>query len=211
MEVHEEVKAMKRVGEVMSHHVVTVRPETTYKEVARLLHRSHLTGVPVVNDDGEILGVISERDLLLKEEHGGLRASTPSRWRGRSYAGAAAPWWLQRQKARATVASELMTAPAVTIGPDATTAEAARVMRESAVRRLLVVDPDGRLVGIVTPTDLVRTFLRSDSRIRDDVEGALAVDVVSRVGFDVDDVPPEPAVVAHEAASFADTWRSPVS
>jgi CBS-domain-containing membrane protein len=74
------------------------------------------------------------------------------------------------RKRRALIARELMTAPAITISPDATIEAAARLAARSRVRSLPVVDPDSKLVGIVTRSDLIKTFLRSDEDIRRDIE-----------------------------------------
>jgi CBS domain-containing protein len=247
---------MKRVREVMSHYVFTVREDATFKEVALVLHRNHVSGVPVVDDAGKLVGVVSEGDLILKEEHAANGKLTGSQWRGRFRSETEPPWWFRRRKAGATVARDLMTSPAISIQPEATTGEAAKIMRQDRVRRLPVLDADGSLVGIVTRADLVRTFLRSDMLIREDIETALVqprrsvepgqlivtvaggvatvegtvgsrsqigpilqivaavpgvVDVVSHVGFRIDDVGSTDAGDARPIVRrFRDTWRSPV-
>ncbi|WP_327302830.1 CBS domain-containing protein [Streptomyces sp. NBC_01298] len=71
--------------------------------------------------------------------------------------------------AGSTLAKDLMTAPAVTVGPGATLSQAARLMAERHIKRLLVVDPDGTLQGIVSRTDLLRVFLRPDSELVDEI------------------------------------------
>jgi len=151
--------------------VMTVRPvvaaeSTGFKEIAGLLAEYRISALPVVDDDGRLVGVVSEADLLLKEAvglggHHHLIESSRSR--------------REHAKAGALVARDLMTSPAVTIGPEAPIGEAARVMHDRAVKRLPVVDQDGRVVGIVTRSDLLRVFLRPDAQIREDIVEGLIV------------------------------------
>lgn len=153
-----------RVEQLMQRDVVTVAPETTLKDVARLLTERRISGVPVCDAAGRVLGVVSEADILRKEEGTaerpvGLLARLVERGDG------------ERRGAR--TAGQAMTAPAITVSPDATTAEAARLMVLRAVNRLPVVDGE-RLVGIVTRADLVRAFHRSD----EDIEQEIADDVL---------------------------------
>jgi CBS domain-containing protein len=147
-----------RVDEVMTRDVVTVPPEASLKDVAAALVEHGISGLPVCDDDGHVLGVVSEWDILVKER--GVR-----RHRGGSLA------WLvdgtsyaEVRKATAHTAGEAMSSPAVTIGTYRTVAEAARMMLERGINRLPVVRGD-KLVGIVTRADLVRAFMRSDTEI----------------------------------------------
>ncbi len=151
-----------KVQDLMTGEVVTVDESTTFKEIVELLARHRFSAVPVVDVAGRVAGVVSETDLLLKEE--------------RPEAGLDAPWFERRQrrveraKAAGAVARELMTSPAVTIGLLATADEAARLMHTAGVKRLPVVDTvTGRLVGIVTRGDLLRVFARPDAEIHDEV------------------------------------------
>lgn len=163
-----------KVTEVMSAEVVTVRPESTLKEVAQTLAEHRISGVPVVNERGTVLGIVSEADILVKERgpsarHGGLVAWVMG-------GGVADP-----AKLAARTAGEAMRAPAVTIAVTRTVAEAARLMIDEGVKRLPVVDAHGTLHGIVTRSDLVRAFARPDEAIereirRDVIESALWLD-----------------------------------
>lgn len=146
------------VATVMTREVVTVTPETPYKEIVQLLAEHKISGVPVVDAEDRVLGVISEADLLTKKEfHDGPRGlwSRLTR-RGR----------LARRKAAATVAGDLMSAPPVTVRPETTIVAAARVMDSHRIKRLPVVDEAGRIIGVVSRPDLLRVFLRSDEEIR---------------------------------------------
>ncbi len=148
-----------KVKELMSREVVTVGPATPLKEVARLLAEHGISGLPVCDEHGRVVGVISEGDILYKERgfvqrRGGLLAPLlQAARRG------------ELEKARARTAGEAMSAPALTIGPERPAAAAARLMVERHVNRLPVVADDGSLLGIVTRADLVRAFIRPDEEI----------------------------------------------
>jgi predicted transcriptional regulator len=136
--------------------------------VARLLVADRISGLPVVGETGEVLGVVSEADFLLKGQ-----GELPVRHRPLSrFLGGQRETKAQLAKLRATTAGEAMTAPPVVIGPDRPLNEAAALMMARQVNRLPVVE-DGRLVGIVTRGDLVRAYVRTDEElartIREDV------------------------------------------
>ncbi|MGH3082925.1 MAG: CBS domain-containing protein [Gaiellaceae bacterium] len=153
------------VQEVMTREVITVSPEEPLKHVATLLLERRVSGVPVVDLDGRLVGVVSEGDLLFKE------AGERPRRRPR-FLGAATR---TSEKRAATTAGDAMTSPALTVAPTATVAQAAALMLERDVNRLPVVD-QGALVGIVTRADLIRAFARQDA----DIERELEEDVLLR-------------------------------
>ena len=152
---------MMTVRDVMTTAVVSVRPSTPLKEVARLLIDFRVSGLPVVDDDGRVVGVVSEADFLVKEQG---PTAVPHRHLARLL-GESAESRAQLAKLSATTAGECMTAPPITVRPGCSTSEAARMMTARGVNRLPVVD-EGRLVGIVTRADLVRAFVRSDEELR---------------------------------------------
>ncbi|MFJ3714794.1 CBS domain-containing protein [Streptomyces sp. NPDC090057] len=156
---------MKRdeVGSVMTTEVVRAEYGTPFKEVARLLAAHGISGLPVVDEDGRVVGVLSETDLVARQ----AEAAGPSRRRRLPALTGAARRRAARSRAR--TAGQLMTAPPVTVRARATVAEAARTMTERGVERLPVVDEEGRLVGIVGRRDLLQVFLRPDHGIRDEV------------------------------------------
>ena len=155
-----------RTGALMVGDVVTARRDTPFKEVVRLLEEHHISGLPVIDEDRKVVGVISETDLVLRQapqsRATGVRARCRRLLSGRAKNAAA--------KSRARTAGGAMSAPAVTVHADATVAEAARLMTEHAIERLPVVDEEGTLVGIVTRRDLLQVFLRTDDEIRRDVQ-----------------------------------------
>jgi CBS domain-containing protein len=146
-----------KIESLMTKHVVTATPETPLKRVARMLTRYRISGVPIVDAEGAVLGVVTEADILCKEQ--GL-APEPGGLLG---------WLFEKADAEgsrllARTAAEAMTTPPVTISPHASVSEAARIMITRHINRLPVVG-EGRLVGIISRADLVRAFHRSDEEI----------------------------------------------
>lgn len=152
-----------RVRDVMSTDVVTVGKTTSYKEVARLMTEHKVNALPVVTQSGHMVGVVSEADVLRKEER---RSRRP-------VPGLSAHAGRERAKAEARTAAELMTAPVITTHPDASLASAARLMNDHHIRRLPVLDASGALIGIVSRRDLLRVFLRPDAEIRAEIHEVL--------------------------------------
>jgi CBS domain-containing protein len=147
-----------KVRALMTRDVVTVTPQTPLRRVARLLAQHHISGVPVCDREGAVVGVVTEADILLKEV--GVR---PGRGEPLS--------WLvdgsdltKMRKALARTAGDAMSSPPVTTSPWRTVSEAARLMLERGVNRLPVLD-GSRLVGILSRADLVRAFNRDDDDI----------------------------------------------
>lgn len=152
------------VREVMSTPVYSVTPSTPLKDVAQLLIEHRISGVPVVDEAGTVVGVVSEADFLLKE---GGRDVGRRHWYGR-FVGEDRETIARQAKIGAVTAGEAMTSPAATIEAGRSTAEAATLMVDRAVNRLPVVE-DGKLVGIVSRADLVRAFVRSDEQLAESI------------------------------------------
>ena len=159
-----------KVQDVMTHEVLSVAPEASLKEVATVLVEHSISGVPVCDGDGRVLGVVSEADILYTERGPQPRRGRPLAWLvdGGGYA--------EIVKSAARTAGEAMTRPAVTIDPARPVSEAATLMLKSRVNRLPVVKAD-RLLGIVTRADLVRAFTRTDAEI----EREILTDVLDHV------------------------------
>jgi CBS domain-containing protein len=166
------------VQEIMVRDVVTVGPETPLKEVAATLLSRGISGVPVVDENRTVLGVVSETDILQKE----LGAAARSRGLGQLVHRAGGRL---EAKVRARTAREAMTAPALAVRPTAPARTAATLMVDRHVSRLVVVDHQqvpgpaegGPLVGIVTRADLVRAFARSDDAVAQEIDEAMRRDV----------------------------------
>ncbi|MFE4823043.1 CBS domain-containing protein [Streptomyces sp. NPDC056704] len=147
------------VSDVMTHTVAAVGRKANFKEIVRLMEQWKVSALPVLEGEGRVIGVVSEADLLPKEE---FRDSDPDRYTQ-----------LRRlsdlAKAGAMTAEDLMTAPAFTVRANATLAQAARTMAHAKVKRLPVVDDRGLLEGVVSRGDLLKVFLRDDEDIAEEV------------------------------------------
>lgn len=151
-----------QVSDVMTSPVLSVPAETPLKEVARLFIERRISGVPVIDDAGRVLGVVSEGDFLVKER--GPRGGSPGR-RPIAWLFGDERAELEQAKINAATAGEAMSRPPLTVRTDCSLREAAGLMMDRGVNRLPVVDDDERLVGIVTRADLVAAFVRSDEEL----------------------------------------------
>ncbi|MFF7678955.1 CBS domain-containing protein [Actinacidiphila glaucinigra] len=152
----------RQTGHVMTADVVSVREGVPFEDVVALFARHRISGLPVVDDDDKVLGVVSETDLMLRQasRQDGTRRRLPTLSpTGRRNAA----------RARARTAGQLMSSPAVTVSAGESIAVAGRTMAEHRVNRLPVVDDEDRLVGIVTRGDLLQVFLRPDPDIRAEI------------------------------------------
>lgn len=165
------------VSDVMTHTVVAVGRETLFKDVVTLMERWKVAAVPVLEGDGRVIGVVSEADLLPKEE---FRESDPDRAVQQERLAVLA-------KAGALTAGESMSTPAVTVHADATLPEAARIMARRRVKRLYVIDAEGYLEGVVSRADLLKVFLREDTELADEVRRTVAPVTGARIGVEVTD------------------------
>ncbi|MFF3127632.1 CBS domain-containing protein [Streptomyces sp. NPDC057908] len=133
------MKHLRTVDDVMTHAVITVNRGAPFKDIVETMRQWRISALPVVSDEGRVVGVVSEADLLLKAQGG--------------------------DESRAVSAGQLMTVPAVTVPRNAGIAGAARLMARGHLKRLPVVDDDGRLVGVVSRGDLLKIYLRPDKDI----------------------------------------------
>lgn len=131
----------RSVADMMTPTAVTVQRGTAFKEVARLLDEFGITAVPVVDDAGRAVGVVSEADLLDKPGAG----------------------------SGADTAGDLMSSPAITARPEWSVVRAARLMRNNQVKRLPVVDGENRVIGVLSRSDLLQLFLRHDHAIQQEI------------------------------------------
>lgn len=141
-----------KVQDVMTPDVISVKPETTVVEIAKLLVARSISAVPVIDDDNHPLGIVSEGDLMHRSELDTARRRS---------------WWLRfgdtatlaadYAKANGLKAEDVMTRTVVTIAEDASLADAATRLEENRIKRMPVVR-DGRIVGIVSRANLVRAL-----------------------------------------------------
>ncbi|MEU8865184.1 CBS domain-containing protein [Streptomyces umbrinus] len=147
------------VSDVMTRTVVALGRGATFKDIVKTMQQWKVSAMPVVEGGNRVVGVVSEADLLPKEE---FRDGDPDGYTQ-----------LRRLsdlvKAQAVTAEELMTAPPITVPAYASLGQAARIMARRKVKRLPVVDDEGVLQGIVSRSDLLKVFLRSDEDIAEEV------------------------------------------
>jgi len=156
------------VKEIMTTQVVAVKLGASFKEMAAALRQNRVSAFPVVDDDGKVIGVVSEADMLAKEVLNADHTGTITAMLHRR----------EQDKADGLTARDLMTHPAVTVTPDDSVEQAARLMYTLQVKRLPVIDHDGRLVGIVSRTDVLAVYDRPDDEIRQEI-----IDNVIVLGF----------------------------
>ena len=152
-----------QVVDLMTTDVIRVTPETGVKEAARLMFRHRVSGLPVVDSDGYLAGIVTEADFLRMEvaQHEADDPDSPE------------------------TVGELMSPGVVTINAAAPITEAAKIMVVQDVKRLPVVDDDNRMLGIISRLDVVAVFTRPDEVIEDEIRE----DLVRRVLFvDPDDI-----------------------
>jgi CBS domain-containing protein len=154
------------VKDVMSTHVFAVRENATFKDIAARLREQRVSAFPVLDRENTVIGVVSEADLLTKKA---LDSGLPSVFRGMTH-------HREQAKAAALTAADLMTKPAVTIGPDELVAHAARLMYSRRVKRLPVTSADGKLIGIVTRSDVLSVYSRADADIRNEISQDLILE-----------------------------------
>lgn len=121
-----EVDCMSCVADVMTKEVVTVTPDTSLRNVAKILAEKKISGVPVV-DGGKVVGIVSEADIL--------KAGDMSK-----------------------TAGEVMVTDVIAVGPEACVTDAAAIMSDRGIKRLPVLDAEGKLVGIISRADVVRAM-----------------------------------------------------
>jgi CBS domain-containing protein len=146
------------VKDIMTGDVAAVSSDTSYREMIDLLRDRRVSGLPVVDAEGIVVGVVSETDLLTR-----ALEQRPGRWPHHSHGSGAE-----------LTACELMTQPAMTTSPDEPVADAARLMSARKLRRLPVVDGQGHLVGIVCRSDVLSVF----SRPAEDIYREITQDVI---------------------------------
>jgi CBS domain-containing protein len=162
------------VKDVMTTSVVSIKKDASFREMAAALREYRVSAFPVVDTDGEVIGVVSEADMLTKEALGSEPQGMPGMITGLLR-------HKEHAKARGITAGDLMSGPPVTVTPEDTVEHAAKLMYTRKVKRLPVVDSAAHLVGIISRADVLAIFDRSDEEIRTEIR-----DQVIRDGFSID-------------------------
>ena len=158
-----------KVLDLMTSPVITVGPKTSLKESARRMIEAGVSGLPVTDDDGSLVGVITEADFVKSES--GRRAKQRARllrWFGDS----------DEMPSTERLVEDVMTSEVITLDPDADHAEAARIMRKAGIKRIPVVGDDGSLRGIISRSDIMRAFARPDGEIIEEIRSHVMSDVL---------------------------------
>ncbi len=158
------------VEDIMTREVISVRPDMRVGQIARVFREHQLSGLPVVSEDGELVGIITELDMVKRHARPELPAYLP-------LLGAYLPLRTKEyreslRRITGVVASDIMTTPVNTIGPDASIEDAATVMVSNRSNPLPVVDEAGRMVGIISRTDILRVI--EDMELNLEEEGSEA-------------------------------------
>jgi CBS domain-containing protein len=159
-----------QVRDVMTHTVVSVLEDTPFKAVAETLIDHDISGVPVVDPGGFVVGIVTEADLIAKEAFPSERKRGIARFVKRMLAGPQSEWI---EKAHGQIAANVMSTPVVSAAPDDDLHVVARMMIDGGVKRLPVIEA-GRLVGIISRSDMIRVFARPDEDLRRTIERFLA-------------------------------------
>lgn len=148
------------VADIMDRDPVTVEASAGVDTVVRLLHDNRLPGLPVVDSDQRLVGIVTENDLLLYDEQEDVEPPPHLQIMGGViFLGSVKHWEERVKKSLASTVRHLMTSDPVTVAPDAPVKEAGRLIAEHHHNRLPVVDADGRLLGVVTRVDVLEALL----------------------------------------------------
>ena len=148
------------VKDVMTTRVAAVRKDAPFKDIATLLTQYRVSAFPVLDDDGKVIGVVSEADLLCKEALTAAMGGRPAQ---------PGPYHDDFARAAAVTAADLMTTPPVTITPGEPVTGAARLMYNARVKRLPVVSENGHLIGIISRADVLSVYGRPDGEIGQEI------------------------------------------
>ncbi|HET7482744.1 MAG TPA: CBS domain-containing protein [Actinomycetota bacterium] len=175
-----------KVGDVMTNLVVKLYPDDTVHEAAQRLVQNDISGAPVVKE-GKVVGILSEADLMRMAVEPAAVEKGPSVLDVVKVVATPRARFHDDQNVRVM---SIMSSFVVTVAPEATVWEAARLMERHGVKRLPVTDPDGYLVGIVSRADLIKVMARDDAQIRAEVVTAidvLGIDEIEDVRVQVED------------------------
>lgn len=143
------------VSDVMSHDPVVVQPETPLKEAIQILAERRISGLPVVDQSGKLIGIISETDLMWQET-----GATPPAYimllDSVIYLENPARYERELHKALGQTVGEVMSSDPVTITPEKSVREAAQLMHDRNIHRLPVLDSQEKVIGIITRGDIIR-------------------------------------------------------
>lgn len=153
-----------KLRDLMTRDVITVGPDASLKEAARRMLEGGVSGLPVTQGDGSLVGIITEADFVRTEAD--RRRKTSAGLLGFIYKEVELP-------SQERLVGDVMSTNLIVLGPEADHAEAARMMQSGGVKRIPVVGEDGRVVGLVSRSDILRVFARTDQEILEEIQGHL--------------------------------------
>ena len=162
-----------KVADIMTREVISVRPDMRVGQIARVFREHQLSGLPVVSEDGELMGVITELDMVKRHARPQMPAFLP-------LLGIYVPLRTKEyreslRRITAVLAQDIMTTPVNTIRPDASVEDAATVMVSNRSNPLPVVDENGHMIGIISRTDILRVLEDLEMQLEDEAnKGDLA-------------------------------------
>jgi CBS domain-containing protein len=165
-----EREASVNVGDVMSTEVMTIGVEAPLKEAATVMVKTGVSGLPVVDDDRKVVGIVTEADFV---------AAEADRSWGRQRRRLLASFFGASEPQVARTVGEAMTRNPHTIDSGSSVAEAARKMADLRVKRLPVVTPDGTLSGIISRADVMGVFARPDAELAEEITSSVVVGILS--------------------------------
>ncbi len=145
----------------MDRDVVTVQPDTDVESLLRLMRQHELPGIPVTDGDGRLLGIVTESDLVLRDEDADLHLPHHiDLWGGVIFLEPIKHYEERLRRAFAATVSDMMTPEPVTVAPEDSVEDAAKLIAERKHNRLPVVGGDGKLLGVVTRVDVLEALTR---------------------------------------------------
>ncbi len=149
-----------RVKEIMTKKVIAARPDTPIAIIAELLWKNHFTGLPVVDNDLKVVGIVTEYDLLSRREH--IHIPSYIKFLKQFKAGKTGAASQEIKRIQSLLAKDIMTAPVVAVTPDTMVEESARIFSEKHINPLPVVNQAGKLIGIISRSDIIKLFSQSN-------------------------------------------------
>ncbi len=178
---------MLTVADVMTKDVITIAPDTPVEAIAKLLYEHQISGLPVVDGQNRVVGILSEGDLMAHSA--AIGEAQPRSWWLRFF-GDTASRAEEYLKSHGRTAADVMSRSPMTVGPEASLAEVARLLEKHRIKRLPVVD-GGKLVGIVSRANLLRGLATaeapsrpseaSDREIKEKLEAAIEAEGFGRL------------------------------
>jgi CBS domain-containing protein len=152
---------METVGDIMNTDIVSVRPDQDVETLLRLMRKHELTGVPVTDADGRVVGIVTESDLVLRDEEADIHLPHHiDLFGGVIFLESTKHYEEKLRRAFASTVAEMMTPDPITVGPDDSIHDAGRIIAERKHNRLPVVDADGRLLGVISRLDVLEALTR---------------------------------------------------